>query len=149
FYGYRVTRCGDSPANSHTAQTTCRRQAHRPASARVLVVDDHPIVRAGIVDLLSTHEWLEVVGQAADGQEALAKARKLSPDVVVLDITLPRLNGVTLANTLRAEFPRLAVLILTMHSPEHIGEHILQSGARGYVCKKVASTELISALEIV
>ena len=149
FYGCRATLYAHSPANSQTDQTTCHRPAAPAAPVGVLVVDDHPIVRAGVIDLLSEHDWLKVVGQAGDGREALAKARELSPDIIVVDITMPRLNGLTLTKTLRAEFPQLAVVILSMHGPDQVAEHILQSGARGYVCKKVASMELIRALEVV
>ncbi|HTL56228.1 MAG TPA: response regulator transcription factor [Candidatus Limnocylindrales bacterium] len=112
-------------------------------------MDDHPVVCAGIVDLLRDHNWLRVVGQAGDGRQALGKARELLPDIVVTDISLPKLNGLSLAKALRAEFPHVGVIILTMHGPEHVAPHVVQSGARGYVCKKVASTQLIDALEIV
>jgi two-component system nitrate/nitrite response regulator NarL len=116
---------------------------------KVLVVDDHPVVCAGVIDLLSCHDWLVVVGQANDGQEGLSKARKLLPDLVVVDINMPKLDGLTLMKSLRAELPQTKVIVLSMHAPEHLAQHIIQSGARGYVCKKVASDDLVTALETV
>jgi DNA-binding NarL/FixJ family response regulator len=121
----------------------------RRAAAKVLVVDDHPIVCAGVIDLLRSHEWLVVVGQAADGEEALAKARHLLPEVVLVDINLPKLNGLALIKSLRAELPDIKIIVLSMHEPELLAHQIVQSGVRGFVCKRVASSELVTALETV
>ena len=121
----------------------------RRSAVKVLIVDDHPIVCAGIADLLRSHEWLLVIGQAADGREALSKARELAPDLIIVDINLPKLNGLALIRSLRIELPEAKVIVLSMHDPEQLAQHIIQSGARGYVCKKVASTELVTALETV
>lgn len=119
----------------------------RRVPTKVLVVDDHPIVCAGVIDLLRSHDWLVVIGQAGDGEEALAKARELLPDIILLDINLPKLNGLALIKSLRAEFPETRIIVLSMHEPELLAQHIVQSGVRGFVCKKVASSELVTALE--
>ena len=121
----------------------------RPATTRVLVVDDHPLVRAGVRDILQSHDWLVVVGEAADGRDALAKALELSPDLVVVDLDLPKLNGVGLMNSLRTQLPKTKVIVLSMYQPDKVASSVIQAGARGYVSKRVASTELISALEAV
>ena len=114
---------------------------------RVMVVDDHPIARAGVISLLSVHDWLVVIGQAADGQEALTKARTLAPDLIVVDINLPKLSGLALTKSLRAELPESRVVILSMHTFDQVADPVMESGARGYVCKRVATEELIEALE--
>ena len=116
---------------------------------RVLVVDDHPIACAGVISLLNCHDWLEVVGEAADGEDALMKTRELSPDLVVADINLPRISGLAVTKCISAELPATRVIILSMHAPEAVADAVLASGARGYVCKRVATTELMDALEAV
>jgi DNA-binding NarL/FixJ family response regulator len=121
----------------------------RKCPIRVLVVDDHAVVRAGIIEILRLHDCLVVVGEAADGREALAKALQLEPDLVILDLNLPKLNGVDLMNGLRAQLPKTMVLVLSMHEPRKIASAIIDGGARGYVSKRVASTELVTALETV
>ena len=116
---------------------------------RVLIVDDHAVVRAGIADILRCHDWLVLVGEAADGREALAKALELAPDLIVVDLNLPKLSGVSLMKSLRIQLPKTKVLVLSMHEPAQVARSIIESGARGYVSKRVASTELITALETV
>ena len=116
---------------------------------RVLVVDDHPIACAGVVSLLNCHDWLEVVGQADNGEDALMKIRALLPDLVVADINLPKISGLAVTKYISAELPGTRVVILSMHAPETVADAVLASGARGYVCKKVATTELMDALEAV
>jgi two-component system nitrate/nitrite response regulator NarL len=115
----------------------------------VMIVDDHAIVCEGLVSLLSSHRWLTVVGQAADGREALKKARQLQPDLVVVDINLPKLSGLALIKALRAEIPHAKTIIFSMHSPEQFAQAIVESGVHGYVCKRDAASSLIKALETV
>src|SRR6266850_2813250 len=117
---------------------------------RLLVVDDHPVVRKGIAACLAQHHGrLEVVGEAADGQEALLKAKELLPDIILMDIDMPRMNGLTVAETLRKDFPRIKVLILSMHSHTDYILRIIKSGARGYVLKNASAEELVKAIETV
>jgi DNA-binding NarL/FixJ family response regulator len=92
---------------------------------------------------------LVVVGEACDGHEALAKALELSPDLVIVDLDLPKLNGVGLMNRLRANLPKAKIIVLSMHAPDNVGRSVIEAGARGYVSKRVASTELVTALEAV
>ena len=116
---------------------------------KVLVVDNHPIVRAGVIDLLRTHNCLKVIGEATNGKEALVKARELQPDVALVDINLPKLNGLQLIKSLRDKQPGIKVLVLSMQEPELLADQIIQSGALGFVNKRAASTELVTALETV
>lgn len=116
---------------------------------RVLLVDDHPVVRRGLTFCLSRLEGLMVVGEATDGREALQKAKELSPDIVLMDIDMPVMNGLTATELLKRDRPAIKVIVLSMHSrPEYV-LRILQSGANGYVLKDAAPEELLKAIETV
>lgn len=145
--GARFTKARtlNTPSELNNVQAPASLAGANPRS--VMVVDDHPIARAGIISLLSVHDWLVVIGQAADGQEALTKAKALAPDLIVVDINLPKLSGLALTKSLHAELPDSRVIILSMHGFDQVAEPVLESGARGYVCKRVATEELVEALE--
>lgn len=113
---------------------------------RVLLVDDHDIVREGILLLLQSEADLCVVGQAADGLQALEEARRLQPDVVLLDIDMPRLNGLETARRLHAAQPQVAILFLTMHNSPEIFLEAVRAAASGYVLKKAPRHELLQAI---
>ena len=114
---------------------------------RLLLVDDHPLVREGIRSCLHPHKQLEIVGEAADGREALIKAKELNPDIVLMDINLPRTNGLEATHLLRQEAPQTKVLILTVHNNKEYVLQIVQAGARGYVLKDTSPEELVQAIE--
>lgn len=116
---------------------------------RLLLVDDHPIVRKGLSSCLARHEHLVVVGEAADGREALAKAKELLPDVMLLDLDMPNMSGLAVSQVLRKELPQVKVIILSMHQRVEYLLSILQSGARGYVLKETPPEELVKAIETV
>src|SRR5215475_7952342 len=105
---------------------------------RILVVDDHPIVRQGLKTLLEGHAGWEVIGEASDGAEALEKAKDLSPDVMVLDVTMPRMNGLEACRLLRRQSPALEILFVTQHDSPQMMREALDAGARGYVVKSNA-----------
>jgi two-component system nitrate/nitrite response regulator NarL len=116
---------------------------------RLLIVDDHPIVRRGMRMCLSSHARILVVGEAGDGREALGKARELKPDVILMDIDMPQMNGLAVTDLLRREMPEIKVLILSMYSNTEYVMRIIQSGARGFVLKESPPEEVIQAIEVV
>ncbi|PYX73481.1 MAG: hypothetical protein DMG78_08815 [Acidobacteria bacterium] len=116
---------------------------------RILVVDDHPIVRQGLKTLLEGHSGWAVIGEASDGAEALEKARELNPDVMVLDVTMPRMNGLEACRLLRRQFPELEILFVTQHDSPQMMREALEAGARGYVVKSNAARDLLAAVEAV
>jgi two-component system, NarL family, nitrate/nitrite response regulator NarL len=116
---------------------------------KLLLVDDHPVVRRGISSCLSRQERLAIVGEAADGLEAVRKAKELSPDIILMDIDMPHMDGLAVTEVLRKELPNIKVLILSMHSNTDYVLRILQSGARGYVLKEASPEELVRAIETV
>jgi len=120
-----------------------------PASTpdvRVLIAEDHAVVREGIRMILDAQADLKVVGEAKDGDEAVRLARQLRPDVVVMDISMPRRNGVEATQEIRRLLPETQVLILTMHEEESYVFQLLRLGAAGYVLKRAAATDLVEAV---
>ena len=116
---------------------------------RVLLVDDHPLVLDGINARLEGEISLEVVGSACNGKEALALAEQVKPDVVLMDVSMPVMNGFEAAECFRDQQPDVRVLILSMHDDREYIVKLIQCGASGYVLKDVSSTELIAAIETV
>ncbi len=116
---------------------------------RVIVADDHAIVREGVHQLLSQQPDIEVVGEAADGAQVLDLARRLKPDLVLMDIGMPVMNGLEATRALKAEQPQTNVLVLTMQEGEDYFFRLLQAGASGYVLKGAGSAELLSAIRAV
>src|SRR6185369_10733655 len=116
---------------------------------RILLADDHPVVRKGIGSCLSRKPNLQIIAEAGDGQEALKKAKELRPDVVVMDIDMPNMNGLAVTEALRKEAPQVKVLILSMHGSSEYVMRIIQSGAKGFVLKNATPDELIKAIETV
>lgn len=115
-------------------------------SLRVLLADDHPIVLEGVKALVTADPGLEVVGEARDGATALRLASELMPDIAILDISMPGLNGVKVAELLRTACPDCKVLILTVHEDSSYMRQLLEVGISGYVLKRSASEELIRAI---
>ena len=116
---------------------------------RILLVDDHPIVRQGLKTLLEGHSGWEVIGEAADGAEAVEKAKNLSPDVMILDVTMPRMNGLEACRVLRQQCPGLEILFVTQHDSPQMMREALEAGARGYVVKSNAARDLLAAVDAV
>ena len=113
---------------------------------RVLIAEDHETVRDGLRLLLETQSDVEVVGGVADGEAAIAAARALAPDVVVVDLSLPGISGLTVTRAVRAQSPGVAVVVLTRHTDEAYVQELLAAGALGYVLKQSASDELMRAV---
>jgi DNA-binding NarL/FixJ family response regulator len=116
-------------------------------ATRILVADDHEVVRRGIQALLEAQPGWEISGEAADGQEAVVKAKHLKPDVVILDISMPTLNGLEATRQILKADPQARVLILTMHESDQVVREVLDAGARGYVLKSDAGRDLVAAVE--
>ncbi len=116
-------------------------------SLRLLVVDDHAVVRRGVRSLLESHEGWEVCGEATNGRDAVSESVRLRPDVVIMDLSLPQLNGLDATRQILKEVPDTEVLVLTMHHSEELAREVLLAGARGYVLKADADENLIAAVD--
>jgi len=114
---------------------------------RILIVDDHEVVRRGLRALVESHPGWEVCGEAVTGREAVEKTKKLNPEVVVMDITMPELNGLEATRQIMKIAPETAVLILTVHESEQLVRAVLEAGAQGYVLKSDAGRDLVAAVE--
>ena len=119
------------------------------AKIRVLIADDHAIMREGIRALLNLSEDMEVVGEAADGREAVEQCRRLGPDVVLMDIAMPGLGGLEATLEIRRENPKVKILVLTQYEDREYIRRFLKAGVAGYVLKKAAGAELTAAIRAV
>lgn len=119
------------------------------AKLRILIADDHALLRRGLVDLLRSEPEWQVVAEAANGKEAVEKAIKTRPDVVVVDLSMPELNGLIAAQEILKALPRTEIVLLTMHHSEQIVREALLYGVRGYVLKSDAERDLVHAIRAV
>jgi DNA-binding NarL/FixJ family response regulator len=118
-------------------------------SIRILLADDHQILREGLAALLEKHQGFDVAGQAADGRTVVRLARELKPDLVIMDVGLPELNGIEATRQIVAEVPGVKVIALSMHSDRTFVKGMLMAGASGYLLKYSASQELMRAIDAV
>lgn len=136
----------------HTTSTSINATAEehtRRTKATVLLVDDHTLLREGLRQLLDQEEDIQVIGEAVDGQDALQKIRQLRPDVVLMDIHLPQVDGITLTRLITQEFPTIAVIMLTMYQQNQQMLQALKSGARGYLLKNSSARDVAEAIRTV
>jgi DNA-binding NarL/FixJ family response regulator len=119
------------------------------ANIRILVVDDHDIIRRGLKDLLAAKPGWEVCAEAKTGRDAVSMAEQLKPDVIVMDVSMPDLNGLEAARRIHKALPKTGILILTMHYSDQLVRDVIESGARGYILKSDADRELVSAVEAI
>jgi two-component system response regulator NreC len=116
---------------------------------RILVVDDHELVRRGVCALLGSRKDLNVIGEAVDGKEAILKTDSLHPDLVVMDVSMPGMDGVSAAREILKLHPQLAIIILSMHDTRQLIEGARQAGVRGYVSKSQVGSTLLDAIDSV
>lgn len=122
-------------------------KSERKTKIKVFLVDDHPVVREGVRSCLRKYDQVEVVGEAASGHEAIDRAKEYEPDIVLMDVTMPGMNGLEATKCLKAICPRTQVLIFTVHEKREFVREMIQSGARGYIRKNTSPMELVSAIE--
>ena len=116
---------------------------------KILIVDDHPIMRDGICALLRLHDDIEIVGEASDGKESIKKAREFTPDVILMDLVMPGMDGLEAIAHLRKEIPAAKVLVLTQYETKEYILSAIKAGAAGYIPKKALSSELLTAIRTV
>jgi DNA-binding NarL/FixJ family response regulator len=116
---------------------------------RILIADDHELVRRGLASLLQSHEGWEICSDAKDGREAVDKARQLKPDVVILDVGMPNLNGLAATRQIMQQDPDIKVIVLTITDSDQVIREALDAGARGFVLKSDAARDLVTAVEAV
>jgi two-component system response regulator NreC len=134
---------------AHTATDAPMRPLGSLDKIRVMLADDHTILRAGLKMMLNAQPDIEAIGEASDGKQAIAQAERLSPDVIIMDITMPECNGIEATRQIKRLLPDVRVLILTMHENEEYLFQTLRAGAAGYMLKEAADTDLISAIRVV
>ena len=120
---------------------------HVPSPIRILVVDDHPLLREGLLSMLEHRTDMLVVGEARDGAEAVARFRDLKPDVTLMDVQMPVMNGVDAIIAIRSEFPNARILVLTTYAGDVQAVRALRAGATGYLLKSSLRTEMLDAIE--
>lgn len=116
---------------------------------RILLADDHTILRAGLKMMLNAQPDMEVVGEAQDGRQAVQEAQRIQPDVILMDITMPELNGIEATKQIKRIMSDVRILVLTMHEHDEYVFQALRAGAAGYMLKEAADTELITAIHVI
>ena len=124
-------------------------QEHSERTIKLLLVDDHPIVRKGTKEMLEPHTDLAVIGEASDGLEGIQKARDLAPNVILMDVSMPGMNGIEATQKIKAELPQVAVLVLTSYDDDAYVFALLEAGAAGYILKNAREDELVGAIRAV
>ena len=137
-----IARSGGTP--SQLLHTNERNRRHR-----ILIADDHELMRRGVQTLLAGETDLEICGEAVNGLEAISKTHQLRPDLVIMDLTMPRLGGVAAAGEIRKRFPSAKVLVFTNHTSNQVRIMVRNMGCHGYVSKERASADLIRAIRAV
>jgi DNA-binding NarL/FixJ family response regulator len=135
-----TNQSGYSPMSAGTVMNT---------ALRILVVDDHDIIRRGLKDLLTAKPGWQVCAEAKTGKEAVALAEQLEPEIVVMDISMPDLNGLEAARRIHKALPKTGILILTMHFSDQLVREVVETGARGYILKSDADRDLVAAVDCI
>ena len=114
---------------------------------KVLIADDHRVVREGLAAILKTKEDLHIVGEAQDGMEAVEKAKALVPDVILMDVSMPRMGGVEATRQIKREFPHIGIVALTMYEEQQYIFDLVRAGATGYLLKDSESSQIVAAMK--
>jgi len=130
----------------HTRSTNNNPRCDPPDAKRIVVVDDHPLFRKGLEQLLHSDGAFAVCGEAGDAAEAMDAIRQIAPDLAIVDLSLPGANGIELIKNIRAEFPKLPILVLSMHDESLYAVRALRAGAAGYVMKHEAMANVVRAI---
>ena len=147
-----MTRSATTPAEPLTAKTNIARSTNKnprcdpPEAKRIVIVDDHPLFRKGLQEMIDSDGTFAVCGEAGNAPEAMEIIRKLNPDLAIVDLSLPGANGIELIKNIRAEFPKLPILVLSMHDESLYAVRALRAGADGYVMKHEAMANVIHAI---
>src|SRR5437899_6795318 len=147
-----MTRSATTPTEPATARKNVVRSTNEnpkcdaPDAKRILIVDDHPLFRKGLEELIQSDDSFAVCGEAGNAAEAMDVIRKLSPELAIVDLSLPGANGIELIKNVRAEFPKLPILVLSMHDESLYAVRALRAGADGYVMKHEAMANVIQAI---
>jgi DNA-binding NarL/FixJ family response regulator len=131
---------------THARSTNKNPKCDSPEAKRIVIVDDHPLFRKGLEELIQSDDSFAVCGEAGNAAEAMDVIRKLNPDMAIVDLSLPGANGIELIKNIRAEFPKLPVLVLSMHDESLYAVRALRAGADGYVMKHEAMANVIQAI---
>jgi DNA-binding NarL/FixJ family response regulator len=118
-------------------------------SYKIIIADDHSLIRQGIKSILAQNPRMEVIAEAADGLELFTRLAEQLPDMIILDISMPRMNGIEVVAEVREHYPSVHILILTMHSSAQYFYHVISAGAHGYLLKDDSDTELLTAIQTV
>lgn len=132
-----------------TTPSTSRAKTQSRAVKQILIVDDHPITRDGVATLINQQTHLKVCGEADTAHEALAMIPELKPDMAIVDVTLKNTSGIELMKSIKAQFPQLPVLIMSMHDESMYAERGLRAGAKGYIMKHEANSKILQAIETI
>jgi two-component system response regulator DegU len=119
------------------------------AKVRVLIIDDHPLVREGLRKVLELEKDIEVIDEAGDGQGAINMARRLQPDIILMDINMPGTNGVEATRVIKREFPQIGIIALTIHEDEEYVLELVRAGVSGYVLKDIVPSKLVETIRTV
>src|SRR5512145_750941 len=119
------------------------------AKTRILVADDHALVREGVIAILQRHDDVEVLGEASDGKESIQKADKLKPDIVLLDIAMPGLGGLEAAVEIKKSHPEIKILILSQYDDKEYVSRLIKAGVSGYILKHAVGTDLVTAIRAI
>ena len=130
-------------------QITADSNRAEPAVIRVLLVDDHPLIRQAVRSVLEHEKDISIIGEGGNGEEAVELAQRLQPDVIVMDVTMPKMNGINATRQIKNLHPKIAVLILTVHDDDQNIQDIMKAGATGYLLKSVFGKDLVQAIRTV